>query len=141
LHTFGTGGGTSNSGSLNRANLKLMEHEECSSHQAAERRKVVPMQLIAKIERTEHPKHRQSNDLLNHLQLVRRKRLRPHPVGRNLQAILKKSDAPTHQDDLPKRNLFVLQVSVPGKGHKDIRTNQQQDRTHALRFLSRGVNP
>src|SRR5882757_8748733 len=78
--------------------LKLMEHEERPSHQTAEGSKVIPVQLVAKIKRGEHPKHRQRDHLLNHLQLIRREGLRADPVGRYLQAVLKKSDAPTDQN-------------------------------------------
>lgn len=110
--------------------LELVEHEERASHQAAERRKVVPVQPVAKVKRREDAKDCQRNHLLDHLQLLRRKGLRTDPVGRHLQAVLKESDAPTDKDHLPQRNLAKLQVPVPRKGHKDIRADQQQNGPH-----------
>src|SRR5437879_3490702 len=92
LRIFGRGEGLS---LRPRFTLELMEHEESPSHQAAKRGEVVPMQLVAKIEDGEHPKHRQRNHLLDHLELVRREGLRANPVGGHLQAVLKEGDAPT----------------------------------------------
>src|SRR5882757_5723179 len=127
LHTFRPGKGPSLRSQLT---LELMEHEERPGHQTAESSKVIPVQLVAKIKRGEHPKHRQRDHLLNHLQLIRREGLRADPVGRYLQAVLKEGDAPTDQNHLPKRHLAKLQVPVPREGHKNVRANQQQNGPH-----------
>src|SRR5882724_8981079 len=119
--------------------LELVEHEEGPGDQAAKGSKVVPMQLIAKIKRREDAKDRQRDDLLDHLQLIRRKGLRANPVGGYLQAVLKEGDAPTDQNHLPQRHLAKLQVPVPRKDHKDVRADQQQNGPHIGSVSSRSM--
>src|SRR5205807_1387798 len=91
LRIFGRGEGLS---LRLRFTLELMEHEESPSYQTAKSRKVVPMQLVAKIKGREDPEDSQRDHLLNHLELVRREGLRADPVGGYLQAVLKEGDAP-----------------------------------------------
>src|SRR5580700_9911050 len=107
-----------------------MEHKESPRDQAAERSKVIPMQLIAEVKRREDAKDRQGDDLLNHLQLVRRKRLRADPVSWHLQAVFEESNAPTDKNHLPQRHLAKLQVPVPRKSHKNVRADEQQNSPH-----------
>ena len=111
--------------------LELVEHKERAGHEAAKRRKVVPMQFVAEVKRREDAKDGQRNDLLDHLQLVGRKGLRPDPVGRHLEAVLEEGDAPTHQDHLPQGHLAKLQVPIPREGHKDVRADKQQNGPHS----------
>ena len=72
-HISGGGGATSGV----PMDLELVEHEERARHQATEGDGMVPVQLVTKVERREHPEDRQGNDFLDHLQLVRRKVLAP----------------------------------------------------------------
>src|ERR1700759_4843176 len=121
---------TATPSSRRRPCSNLVEHEERAGHQTAERGRMVPVQPVAKIEHAEHAKHAQRDHFLDHLQLIRRKRLRANPVRRHLQAVLKKRNRPAHQDHLPQRHTAILQVSVPRERHKDVRPNQQQYRPH-----------
>jgi hypothetical protein len=50
--------------------LELVKHKKRTSHQAAKRSEVVPMQLVAKVKGGEDAEHGQRNHLLNHLELV-----------------------------------------------------------------------
>lgn len=44
----------------------------------------------------------------------------PDPIGWHLQAVLKERDAPAGYNCHPQGRVFVLQMPIPGKGHKDI---------------------
>jgi hypothetical protein len=48
------------------------------------------------------------------------------------EAILDKSDQPACQDDFPQSRIFVPEVAIPGKGHKDIGNGQEDDGAHAM---------
>jgi hypothetical protein len=41
-------------------------------------------------------------------------------VRRYLEAVFKKGNCPTHQDDFPQSLAAKSQVAVPGKSHEDI---------------------
>jgi hypothetical protein len=97
-----------------------MEHEERSGDQTAKRYKVIPVQTLPKVEDAEHSKHREGNDLLNHLELIGREGPGANPIGWHLKAVLEKCDRPAGQYHLPKRYLFELQMTIPGEGHKDV---------------------
>jgi hypothetical protein len=56
------------------------------------------------------------------------------PIGRDLKAILEKSKTPTYQRDLPQWNVLVFQVAVPGKRHKDVGENQQDNCDHRCSY-------
>src|ERR1035441_8408648 len=86
---------------------------------------MVPMQVFAEIEEREDGENHQRDDLLNHLELHRAEALRADAIGGHLQAVFKESDSTTDQDDLPQRILPVLQVTIPGKGHEDIREDEK----------------
>ena len=73
-----------------------------------------------------------SDDLLNDFELHQAERasvaLKAYAVSRNLQAVLKESDAPGEEDDEDKgcgigkeTGTLQLQVPVPGKRHEYIR--------------------
>src|SRR5262245_41816031 len=57
------------------------------------------------------------------------------PIGGDLQAILEKGDEPAQQDRQPPGPVRFLQVVIPGKGHEDVRSKQQQDGNHAMTGL------
>jgi hypothetical protein len=50
-----------------------------------------------------------------------------YAICRNHQAILKKRDSPTEQNDSDQARRFVFQVAIPGKGHEDIGGQQETD--------------
>ena len=93
---------------------------------------MVPFERFAfEGDRTETNKDNQRNHLLDHLQLDQVKRpaivTKPHPVCRDLKAILEKCQQPAEQDDTdqwqmlkPAELLLHLQMPIPGTRHKDI---------------------
>jgi hypothetical protein len=99
-----------------------------------ESRGVIPLYFLAEIEDRENRKHRQSDDFLNGLELRRAEFVGTNPVGRNLKAVLKKSDAPAHQNHFPQGGTSVLQMAIPRKRHEDIRNREQDDGSHVSPF-------
>jgi len=81
--------------------LKLVEHEEGPGYQAAKCSGVVPVQTITKIEDGKDAEDGESDDFLNHLELVRGEGLGADAVGWNLQAIFKERNRPTNKNDFP----------------------------------------
>lgn len=57
--------------------------------------------------------------------------LLPDPIRRRLQAIFKKGDPPTGQNHNPQGRVFVFEMPVPGKGHKDVGNGQQENRVRS----------
>jgi hypothetical protein len=53
-----------------------------------------------------------------------------------LKAVFGEGDQPTHDDNDEKRSVAVLQVTVPGNGHKDVGTDKKQDGSHGSRIVS-----
>ena len=118
-----------------------MKHEECAHHQTPERDCMIPVQLIAEVVHRENAKHGQRDHFLDHLQLIRCVDLRPHPVSRNLKAVFERSDKPAHQDHFPQRYFLELEVTVPRKGHKHVRSNQQHHRQYTCTHPFPPENP
>lgn len=64
--------------------LEFMKHEEGSANQAAECDRMIPMQLISEVKGRENAENRQRDDLLDHLQLIRRERPGSNSIRRDL---------------------------------------------------------
>jgi len=94
---------------------------------ASEARGVAPFQGFSQIGDGEDRKNRESDDLLNCLQLCGGKFVGSDAVCRHLEAILKERDSPTHHHHFPKRHVAILQVPVPSKSHENVRNCQQYD--------------
>ena len=101
-----------------------MEDEENRSHQASTRGSVIPAQLLMEVEGHKYAEDQQRDHFLDHFQLHHREAVRAEAVGRNLKAVFEEGNAPTDEDDLPKRLLTKAQVTVPGKGHEDVGEDQ-----------------
>ena len=115
---------------------------------------MIPLQgLVPEQERHYHGKDRKGDDFLDHFQLDKVERAavvhETQPVRRDLGAVLEKCDSPGKKDDQNQgpsgRDFHFLkfQVPVPGNGHKDVRSNQKQNRikcSHCLLFEIRGAN-
>lgn len=48
-------------------------------------------------------------------------------VGRDGEAVFKKGDAPTDEDDDPEGAAGEFEVAVPREGHEDVRQEEEQD--------------
>ena len=80
---------------------------------------------------------RQGDDLLDDLELHQGEGAAvdggAHPVGRNHEDILEKSQAPGGEDNQDQRpvtadiHLRKLELSVPGERHENVRNDEQQD--------------
>lgn len=97
-----------------------MESEEGRADQKAPCDGMVPAQMGAEIVSGKYAEHREGDDLLNHFELHGREAAIADAVGWNLKTILKEGNRPTDDDDLPERLAFVLQMTVPCKGHEDV---------------------
>jgi hypothetical protein len=108
--------------------LPLMEDKKGAHGDASEAESVIPLERIAQIRDGENGEHRQGNDFLNGFQLCAGKFVRPDAIGRNLEAILKESDAPARDNYLPERRVAVFQMAVPREGHEDVGDGEKNDR-------------
>ncbi len=97
-----------------------MEHEEGSGDEAAEGYGVVPVEPFAEVVDGEDAEDAEGDDLLDDLELGGREGGGADAVGGDLEAVLEEGDGPADEDDLPECDVFVLEVSVPGEGHKDV---------------------
>jgi hypothetical protein len=112
--------------------LNLLEHEnkEDGSHHHQEADNVIPFQIFTQIKHREKAEDDQSNDFLHDLELSGAELLRPDAIGRDLEAILEKRDTPASKDRHPERDVFVLQMAIPGKRHEDVGNGQKDNRSH-----------
>src|SRR5712672_4137240 len=108
----------------------FVEYKEYRQGNAAKPCRIVPLQLLAKVQHGKNRKHRQRNHFLNSFELRRREFVRADAVRRNLETILEESDAPTREDDLPQRLATVFEVGIPRKRHEDVREYEQKDSSH-----------
>jgi hypothetical protein len=88
---------------------------------------VVPGRHGLEIKEGEHHEYHEGDDFLDDLQLVGGVSAVTPAVGRHLQHIFKKRDAPAHHDDNQERLAFEFQVAVPGAGHEKVGANEQHD--------------
>lgn len=118
--------------------LLSFEGEEHRGDQQHERNDVVNTKCLgAENKQREHSENQQRNNLLNDLELDQRERSsrarKPDAVGRNLNAVLEKRDAPTDYDHGDKGQMVTatrcaqLQVAIPRHGHENIGDHQQAD--------------
>jgi PLP dependent protein len=99
---------------------------------------MIPAQMLTEVEGNEDAEDDQRDDLLNYLELDRRKVSGADAVGRHLEAVFEQGDSPTDQDDLPKSFLAELQVAVPGEGHEDVGEDEKNDGPHNQIVCRRG---
>lgn len=97
-----------------------MKNKEDGKRDAAEAGSVIPLYFLAEIEDREDRKDRERDDLLNGLKLRRGELVGADTIGRHLEAIFEKGDAPTDQNHFPQGRGAVLEMAVPGECHKNI---------------------
>src|ERR1022692_3117185 len=111
------------------------EYEVRRAGHAQRRPEIVKLQGLAHIEHGERHEDRECDDLLHDLQLAERQRGVADAVRRYLQKIFEQRDAPTRdRGDPPRTSLHVAQVPVPGEGHEEVGTGQE-DRGAQRRML------
>lgn len=87
---------------------------------------MIPLKLFPKIEPCEHDEYAQCDDFLDDFQLEYRELAVADAIRRHLKAVLEESNQPTDDNDGNQRSLAVLQVAIPGGGHKDVRANEKE---------------
>jgi hypothetical protein len=112
-----------------------VENKKHRQSDARKARGVIPFYFFVEIQHRENGKDRERDDLLNGLELRRAEFIGANAVRRNLEAVLKKSDSPAHQDHFPESGGAVLQVAIPGKSHEDVRNGQQDNGSHVFLFF------
>ena len=122
---------------LHRAPGLFQEYEENRHYQEKESHEMVPLEsLVLEHQGDYEGENRKGDDLLYDLELDKAERSavlgKPDPVRRNLGAVLEKGDTPGKEDHTDERpagrhlHLLELEVAVPGYGHEDIGSYQQQ---------------
>ena len=81
--------------------LLFHEREGDCRDDANARGDMVPAKSFAEIKKGEDAKHRERNNFLDDFELERRVDPTAPTVRRHLEAVLKKGDAPAHQDHEP----------------------------------------
>jgi hypothetical protein len=81
---------------------------------------MVPSEGRPQIDHRENAENGQGNDFLGHFELGRSIDITAPTVGRHLQHILEKGDAPTYHDDQENRLALEFQMAVLGKCHENI---------------------
>jgi hypothetical protein len=113
-----------------RTSSPFLEDYRHSGNDEREAREVIPSQRLPEVEHGKNAEYRQRDDLLDRLQLRRRELVGADAVRRYLETIFQKRNQPTHDDDFIERYIAVLEVSIPRKGHEDIRDGQQNNGFH-----------
>ena|ERR1700744_3653744 len=120
--------------------LKLLEHKVGAHEDEAKGDQVIPPQLFFENEDGKYTEEGKGNDFLDHLELEGAVAfyLVADAVGGDLEAVFKQGNRPADQDDLGERGLFKpFEVTVPGDGHEDVGTDQQEDGAHRIFFCRR----
>ncbi len=56
----------------------------------------------------------------------------PKAVGRNSKTVFNTSNQPAYKNGLPQWPAFMLEMVIPGEGHKDVRNTEQNNGTHII---------
>ena len=104
---------------------RLVEDEAGAAGDQGETDRRLPFQRLAKIDGREDDEDRQGDDFLDGLELCRGKGAVADPVGRHLEAVFKKGDAPAYQNDHPQLFHLELEVAIPGQGHEQVGADKQ----------------
>jgi GTP-binding protein EngB required for normal cell division len=117
-----TAGGAGHSGGGGRRLER--KGEERGQPKEDERHEVIPRQFLLEERDGEYGKDRESDDLLNDLELESREVAIADAIGRHCQTVFDQGDTPRHHNGFPERpGMAIFQVSVPGECHEGIRHN------------------
>ena len=108
----------------------MVKCEEDGADQEERGHGMVPAQVLAEVPGDEHAEDHQRNDFLDDLELDGIELNSADAVGRHLKAVLEESDAPTDENDLPKRLMTEPEVTIPGKSHEDVRDGEKNNCPH-----------
>ena len=114
-----------------------MKCEECGADQEEGSDTVVPAQVRAKIKSGEYAEDGERDDFLDHLELDGSEAAVADAVGGNLEAVLEEGDRPADDDDFPEGLALVFQMAIPGDGHEDVGTDEENDCPHLWGLMRR----
>jgi hypothetical protein len=104
-----------------------MENEKCPQGDEAEAERVVPSEGFFQVGDGKDCENDEGDDFLNGFQLGCVKDGMADAVGRDLQAVFEKRDAPRDQDHGDQAGGFEFEVAVPCESHEDVGGDQQED--------------
>jgi hypothetical protein len=106
---------------------------------------IPPKSLCFEKEQGKQHKDNQGNNFLHHLKFDETEwasiPFEPYFISRHLKTIFKQSNSPANEYDADERQrlepfyFLELQMSIPGKGHKHIAQNQEEDGVKCLHFI------
>jgi hypothetical protein len=102
----------------------FVEYEEGSQHEAGETRSIVPFKFFAEIGDRENGENNEGDHFLYGLQLRGREFIRTDAIRRDLKTVFEKGDAPTGGDYFPQSFTAILEMSIPCKGHENVRDRE-----------------
>lgn len=90
------------------------------------------MEGLFEVDDGKYGEYNEGDDLLGHFKLKAVEPIGEAPaVGRHHEAVFEKGYAPAHEDGLPKGEVLLFEVTIPGDGHEYIGQQQQDDGTHS----------
>src|SRR5436853_3406342 len=98
--------------------LPFFEDEKHGSENQQKADDVIPFYFFFEIDDREDAKDQKRDDFLHGLQLRGGELITADAVGRDLKAVFGKRNQPAHQNYFPQAGLLVLEMAVPGDGHK-----------------------
>ena len=99
----------------------LGDKRKCHRRQHADEcRNVIPADLLFKINHRKAAKYEQGDDFLDDFQLRRRINIAAPTIGRHLQDVFKKRNAPTREDDEQDGLFLIFQMTIPGERHENV---------------------
>lgn len=81
---------------------------------------MIPPEPFAEIDPSEDGEDAESDHLLDDFQLEAGEFAITDAIGRHLKTILEESDEPAGDDNQKERRLAVLEMAIPGDGHKNV---------------------
>ena len=103
----------------------FFENDEHGSDHHGTAGNIIPFQFFLQVDHRKDAKHDQGNHFLDGFQLRGVELVVSEAICRNLEAILHRSNEPTHQNRNPQRRIFVLEMPIPGDGHEYAGHGQQ----------------
>src|SRR5690606_12340099 len=113
-------------------------------HQAEKAGQMVPAKAVSEIQHRENREDNQGYHFLHDFQLCRGECaavpcITP-AIRWDLKTVFKQGDSPTSKNRYPEGARTEFKVSIPGKGHKQIGNNQEDDSPHSFNSVRRVLN-
>ena len=113
------------------------ERERYGTDKKQERDSVIPFDTFTEVHPREDDEHAKGDHFLDDFQLKRSEFAIADAVRGDLKAVFGERDEPAYDDCCENRRLAIFQMTVPGDGHEDVRTNQKKNGFHNARIVAR----